>query len=394
MEEAAAQTLGNLTSWTKSTLVHAPPAASKSIAVSFSSLVAARVRAWTLLLLRHSLTTGNAASRAQLLSMLSSNIEITSTQTSFKTLPLPESAREHLKEADVILPLLFEAKLQICIQSKNDAVFLRAPGTVAGHFSKGTQPGLMKVDIRLDTNALFKSMVEQARLVVFKAVARATNVSTPKGETDASKTSDRSRKSTSNKGTNSRALASFSSALSLSVAATADSPRLQKARHSALKLNSVLQQGTSGAGGPLSQSNNKFRKIRSVQWDNSLDMKKTNPLPPPAKRQRQIQSQAKLRSFKSFGRPHGSDGGRREARNATFGDFGRSPSGPTWGRDGKLINHPSPGSLMPSRLSLMALQEDPEQSSKNATFEIPPKKMKRTATALESWLVQNATGRR
>jgi len=394
MEEAAAQTLGNLTSWTKSTLVHAPPASSKSIAVSFSSLVAARMRAWTLLLLRHSLTTGNAASRSQLLSMLSSNIEITSTKTTFKTLPLPESAREHPKEADVILPLLFEAKLQICIQNKNDAVFLRAPGTVAGHFSKGNQPGLMKVDIRLDTNALFKSMVEQARLVVFKAVARATNVGTPNGDTDTGVNIDKRRKTTNNRGTtNPRALASFSSALSLSADAAADSPRLQKARHSAIKLNSILQ-GSSGAGGPLPQPNNKFRKVRSVQWDNSLDVKKKIPLPPPAKRQRQIQSQNKLRSFKSFGRPHGEDG-RREARNATFGDYGRGPSGPTWGKNGKLLNHPTPGSLMPSRLSMMGLQDsDSDQSNKNATFEIPPKKMKRTATALESWLVQNATSRR
>mmetsp|Transcript_13923 Transcript_13923/g.20562 ORF Transcript_13923/g.20562 Transcript_13923/m.20562 type:complete len:511 (-) Transcript_13923:151-1683(-) len=399
MEEAAAKTLGNITSWTKSTLIHAPPAAAKNIAVSFSSLVAARVRAWTLLLLRHSLTTGNSSSRSQLLSMLSSDIDIISMQTSFTTLPLPESAREHQKEADVILPLLFEAKLQICIQGKDDVVFLRAPGTVSGHFSKGFQPGLVKVDIRLDTNALFNTMVEQARLVVFKAVSQATNVGSPKGPIDTGAANvptpmDACRKEQSSETRpDTRALSSFSSALSLSAKAAEDSPRLAKARHSALKLNSILQ-GTSSAnvGDVQPQPTNKFRKIRSVQWDTALDVKKNNNFPP-TKRQRQVQSNSRLRSFKSFGRPHGSDG-RREAKNATFGDFGRSPSGPIWGKNGKLLNHPTPGGLVSSTLSTIALESSgPVQSNQNATFDVPPKTMKRTATALESWLVQNATGR-
>lgn len=134
VEKAAAKTLGNITSWTKSTLAYAPQAATKNISSSFSSLVSSRVRAWTLLLLRHSLTTGDAASRTRLLSMLSSNIEIKSTETSFKTLPLPDEARSQPKEADVILPLLFEAKLQVSIQGKDDSVFLRAPGTISGEF--------------------------------------------------------------------------------------------------------------------------------------------------------------------------------------------------------------------------------------------------------------------
>jgi hypothetical protein len=64
--------------------------------------------------------------------MLSSNIEIKSTETNFKTLSLPDEARSHPKEADVILPLLFEAKLQVSIQGKDDSVFLRAPGTISG----------------------------------------------------------------------------------------------------------------------------------------------------------------------------------------------------------------------------------------------------------------------
>merc|ERR1711971_557578 len=59
VEQKAAQTLGSLTSWTRSSVVYASNAISENAANSFSSLVDSRVRAWTLLLLRHSLTTGD-----------------------------------------------------------------------------------------------------------------------------------------------------------------------------------------------------------------------------------------------------------------------------------------------------------------------------------------------
>jgi hypothetical protein len=132
VEQKAAQSLGSPTSWTKSSVVYASHAVSENVANSFSSLVDSRVRAWTLLLLRHSLTTGDSASRTRLLSMLSSFIKVNSAETAFKTLPLPESAAHQPKEADVILPLLLEVDLQISIQSKVDTVTLRAPGTISG----------------------------------------------------------------------------------------------------------------------------------------------------------------------------------------------------------------------------------------------------------------------
>jgi hypothetical protein len=132
VEQKAAQSLGSMTSWTKSSVVYASTAVSENVANSFASLVDSRVRAWTLLLLRHSLTTGDSASRSRLLSMLSSIIKVNSAETAFKTLPLPDSASHQPKEADVILPLLLEVDLQISIQSQNDVVTLRAPGTISG----------------------------------------------------------------------------------------------------------------------------------------------------------------------------------------------------------------------------------------------------------------------
>jgi hypothetical protein len=132
LEQHAAVHLGTLTSWTKSSLIYAPHAINKNISGALSSLIDSRVRAWTLLLLRHSLTTGDKASRSRLLSMLSCSIILKSTATTFKTLPMPPSARGQPKEADAILPLLFEAQLKISIQDKEDTVSLRAPGTIAG----------------------------------------------------------------------------------------------------------------------------------------------------------------------------------------------------------------------------------------------------------------------
>jgi hypothetical protein len=134
VEHQAAQNIGKQTSWTRSTLRYVAAAMGTNLAESFTQLVNARVRSWTLLLLRHSLSTGDNESRSRLLSMLSAKIKADSTETSFQTLPLPASAAGKPKEADVILPLLFEATLHLTIQDKSETVLIRSPGTVSGKF--------------------------------------------------------------------------------------------------------------------------------------------------------------------------------------------------------------------------------------------------------------------
>ena len=131
-EQIAAQNIEKLTSWTKSTLEYAGEAVKKNLSDSFASLVESRVRAWTLLLLRHSLSTGDDESRARLLNMLSSTIKVLSAETHFKTLPLPDSAAEQASGGTVILPLLFEVVLHVAVQDKEETVTLRAPGTITG----------------------------------------------------------------------------------------------------------------------------------------------------------------------------------------------------------------------------------------------------------------------
>jgi hypothetical protein len=229
--------------------------------------------------------------------------------------------------------------------------------------------GLIKVDIRLDTGAMLDSMVQQARMIVFKAVAKATSKAetfTPEGKSAAIETISEEALAA----TPSNTLLGFSSALNISSGPGSGflagqhepSHRLQKARSSALKLNSVLQ---GVAVKPcFNTAFDKARKARSVQWDQRTDILKVKPTGTPSpKRQRVTDASARLRSFKSFGRPHAGDFG-SGPKNATFGDFGRKP---IWGRDGKLANRPAP--INPGDLKNDFQSVDESESSRNATFD-------------------------
>jgi hypothetical protein len=132
LEDKAAQNIGKITSWTKSTLDYAADAVTKNVSSSFALLVDARVRAWTLLLLRHSLSSGDSESRSKLMSMLASSIKIESAWSNFKALPLPDSAAGQATESGVILPLLFEVVLHATLHEKQESITVRAPGTIFG----------------------------------------------------------------------------------------------------------------------------------------------------------------------------------------------------------------------------------------------------------------------
>ena len=133
--QTATQNIGKQTSWTKSTLPYATNAVGTNITESFTTLFNSRLRAWTLILLRHSLSTGSNDSRTKLLGMLSAKINIQSHEFCYRTLPLPEAAKNAKPiDSDIILPLLFEVTLNISIQEKPEKVVLRAPGTISGTY--------------------------------------------------------------------------------------------------------------------------------------------------------------------------------------------------------------------------------------------------------------------
>lgn len=435
VEQKAAQTLGSLTSWTRSSVVYASKAISENAANSFSSLVDSRVRAWTLLLLRHSLTTGDSTSRSRLLSMLASIIKVNSAEIAFKTQPLPEACKNLPRkddDPDVILPLLFEVDMKITVQSKKCTVTLRAPGTVSANFDRTADQaigmGLKTVDIRLDTGTLLESMVKEARMVVFNAVAKATSTSNSMSIDSDLKISDPTRLNAPSQ------LSEFSSALKLSASSSGKaasgggggqqsatnegvhrpSHRNLKAKSSSLKLGNVLSTAApiSSTTDQHALSIDKMKKSRSVQFDGRVDLK-AKPAAIPVPKRQKMASTARLTSFKSFGRPHAGDFG-SGPKNATFGDFGGSQN--FWGRDGKLASHPKP--MLPSETTDMMTSQT--RKNANATFDYQkpsihlsrgtdlgisrkkkessatlnqvPNSIPRTATALEGWLIEKTSG--
>ena len=255
---------------------------------------------------------------------------------------------------------------------------------------------LSKVEIRLDTRLMLNAMSEQARVVVFKAVASATKTPLPPDAVATLKASSVNEEMPSRPTTllNASTLAGFKSAMNLTPSVADKSPRLQKARSSALRLNGVLH----GKALEREAPDLGVRKIRSVVWDTPVTMPKlnlTSALAPQPKKMRLAQNVAKLKSFKSFGRAHAGDFG-SGPRNATFGEYGGRQQ-PFWGRDGRLANHPTArqGEDTSDQLGMHSSAE------KNATFDFLKVRrspaiavtgtLPRTATALESWLVDKST---
>lgn len=367
-QDLAKENISQRISWTRSTVGYAGQAVGTNVSSSFSALLQSRLRAWTLLLLKHSLKTGADESRTRLLSMLAADVQVVSAETDFQALPLPDTATGvKPRESDVVLPLLFEVKLSATIQGKPESVVLRAPGTLSGTFfeienetsliltiyfvaaiSSTEGMGKLKiVHVRIDTGLFLKAMVDQARLVVLKAVAVTTE--------------------------NQEAFAKPAVSDDIGTKPKKESSgiptKLQKARTSALRLGNVLE-GKTGTQKPSTQLG--MRKSRSVKWENSNQVSSLTPDP---KKLRMIQTAAKLKSYKSFGRPHAGDFG-SGPRNATFNVFGGSGSlaGSTWGRHGRMAQHPMPMQSLP------AVNEEGEMTGgsadKNATFDTiagPPK---------------------
>lgn len=396
-ELEVAKSLEENSAWTKSTVGFAPSALVNNLSQSFSRLVGSRMKAWTLLLLRHSLSTGDESSRKRLLGILTAILKVESVATQFTTLSLPDSAKVHEKEADVILPLLFGATVTVTGQDgkKDDPVTVRAPGAISANFATGC--ALKDVKIQLDCSALMNSMVEQARILVLKAVATATKTSVPSAAPQPLPGYNPGSHQLNQQQLNgadgraggpppnlalppksslsaSKSLASFRSAMSLTSTSFNKSPRLLKAQCSALRLNNILQGNKDEAADGTSSSNKStlgMRKVRSVKWNTPGELPNLakdvveDHSPKKARSMHVHAAVAKLKSFKSFGRPHAGDFG-AGPRNATFGEFGGRSSG-MWGRDGRMVVHPTP---MKDATLRDPLSGEFQGHDRNATFNL------------------------
>mmetsp|Transcript_25564 Transcript_25564/g.38023 ORF Transcript_25564/g.38023 Transcript_25564/m.38023 type:complete len:821 (-) Transcript_25564:618-3080(-) len=335
LEQAAARNLGLRTVWTRSSASQAPPAMLRSFSDSFSSLVDSRVRAWTLLLLRHSLSNGDEQSRSRLLGLLatSSSILLTAVVTTFQPLNLPPEVKakveaekkEGKSENDVVLPIIFEALTDVTIQGQPFTVPLRAPGTISAKFSRSSEL-ITYVEVKLDTNALVSSMVEQARLVVFKAVAKATalpNSSLGLGSQFESSSMLSSTQMAANRSRASIAtLAQFNSTLSLSNS-DSNKQRLDKASQPNQQKSPPVIRSSSYLANHSSTLLSRTRKNRSVTWKSAHEEPRVDSANyPTAKRRRLEVPVPTLKTTRSFGKP---DAGLFESqKNATFAEFGRS----------------------------------------------------------------------
>lgn len=269
-------------------------------------------------------------------------------------------------------------------------------------FVDGNKPtGIKSVEVQLDSGKFLSSMVEQVRILVLKAVATATKTTVPLNPDGQNMQTSQVQPIQSQVDTTQRGLSTFRSMLNLSpnTSGANQNPSLMKARSSALRLNSVLHGDKSND--PVDSSPLGMRKNRSVHWDSPAQIPSLSPgnaLAPQPKKSRRAQTAAKLKSFKSFGRPHAGDFG-SGPRNATFGEFSRAQM---WGRDGRMAHHP-----MPMTKASAFTMEDPQPKG-NAKFRVPSSvrlqssvtstmpgagsSLPRTATVLENILLKKANG--
>jgi hypothetical protein len=159
IECSATKNLGRPISYTRSSAPHAPGAMARTLFDSFSSLVESRVKAWTLLLLRHSLSSGDEDSRSQLMALLATNsIDLSAMVTSFNVdrTKVEKLDKHNGKEetnssgnsngagtgnggdkyskenCDFTLPLSLDVDIDLKLQGKIINLHLEASGTVAG----------------------------------------------------------------------------------------------------------------------------------------------------------------------------------------------------------------------------------------------------------------------
>lgn len=303
----------------------------------------------------------------------------------------------------------------------SNAVALREVLNILFHFSGNFAPsvvqddktgGLSSIEIHLNANALLDSMVEKARLLVSRALAQMTQATADNAVSQPASMLHSASQGSLIEATFKRKKVESEANVPPTISEEAStSPRLQKIKSTAMHFSEVLE------GKPLSRESSfdTDQAPTSVMFHSKVGLRDSQTLesilllpPRPRNDITRRGTTSKLKSFQSFGRPHGSDH-QSFSGNATFANFGYSTE-PTWGRDGKLRRHPIPqqGGDIPK---LDSFSSAGTASSKNAMFPSSPSssadsvpmlsahrppagrtepKLSRTATALESWLMDSS----
>mmetsp|Transcript_11503 Transcript_11503/g.16664 ORF Transcript_11503/g.16664 Transcript_11503/m.16664 type:complete len:647 (-) Transcript_11503:241-2181(-) len=298
LEKVAAKILSEPVLWTRSSSPQAPSAFLSSLSSSFSSLIQARMKSWTMILIRHALKSGDEEGRTRLLSLLATSGSINSTAvvTKFQALKLPKEFASENKPGEIILPLIFESVTDIELHGRKLKIRLRAPGTINGTFADPLSFLLKRVCVNLDMKALLKSLVEHARFVVFRAVSTSTSI--PAGLVNPVEAPWRDSV---------KSVQSADDALD-DEEDEGSAPISPLKSFASIKLDSKYSRTGPAAAPTLG----KIKTSRSVSFDTQLTHRVDTA---------SQMGVSKLRSSKSFGKP---DANTFECqRNATFADFGR-----------------------------------------------------------------------
>ena len=183
LEEAAAEYLNTPFEVCKDELKEVPVRLLWNLSKSLIELVDARLRSSVLALVQYSSAKGNDISASQsivekLLSKSQLAITPTTIITTFQTMRRPEMVDENKYMA----PIMLEAIVDVEILGSLNTIKIEAQGTIVAVLGNDLE-GLSTMrgaEVTIDTTTLLQCLMEQARLIVRKAITSASIASTGK----------------------------------------------------------------------------------------------------------------------------------------------------------------------------------------------------------------------
>lgn len=181
LEDTAALYLARPLTLTRTELEAVPMALLDNVSESFMSLVDSRLRSSLVALMKHpEVLNENSITRAVVAILTASSeaesspIVPTAIVTSFRVLPVSDRTQN----GDLVAPLVMETVIDLSIFNQLVTITFVAPGTIQGTFDSSTISDCLptKLVVVLDTVALLKAMMEEARSVVRESVTIASGV--------------------------------------------------------------------------------------------------------------------------------------------------------------------------------------------------------------------------
>lgn len=156
----------------------APVSIVEHISQSFLNLIESRLRSSKSALIKQAYKRHSSLSRESslLINLLNiSSISLNTVVTSFRVVPSNVN-RNGYNSPEVLLPLVFEAVMDISLLGELATVSFQTPGTVVGTFDRHSGR-LQRVEVEYNTFALLQAMMKQARRCVKKTIVKGVLIS-------------------------------------------------------------------------------------------------------------------------------------------------------------------------------------------------------------------------